>query len=75
MYQNECGKDSEIITKINAESTVGKFFKWFAASLTVSPFSLSSSFCLTNFALVKLLIYFFVFHCLQVLDPEKANFV
>ena len=39
----------------NTESTVGKFLKWFAASLVVSPFYLSSSFYLTNFALVKLL--------------------
>ena len=39
----------------NAESMVGKFLKWFAASLVVSPFYLSSSFHLTNFALVKLL--------------------
>ena len=36
----------------NAESTVGKFLKWFsAASLAVFPFSLSSSICLANFAL------------------------
>ena len=32
----------------NAESTEGKFLKWFAASVVVSPFSLSSSFCLTK---------------------------
>ena len=35
----------------NAESTVRKFLKWFAASLVVSPFSLSSLIGLANFAL------------------------
>ena len=37
----------------NAESTVGKFLKWFTAALAVSPFSLSYSICLANFALYR----------------------
>ena len=66
----------------NAESTVGKFLKWFAASLAVSPFSLGSSICLANITLLYIVRIlsghrhvFLDFHCLQVLDAERANFV
>ena len=60
----------------NAESTVGKFLKWFAVALAVSPFSLSSSICLANFALYKEHLHCVrVIYFLQVLDPEKANVV
>ena len=66
----------------NAKSTVGKFLKWFATSLAVSPFAFSSSICLrAYFALysedplwVKV-IYPYIFHYLQFLGPEKANFI
>ena len=59
-------------------------FVYFAASLAVSPFSLISS--ITPASIYRAIaLYsedplghghiFLDFHCLQVLDPEKANFV
>ena len=51
----------------NAESTMGKFLKWFAASLAVSPFSLSCSICLANFAL------FSVSHDVTKIQTKKLS--
>ena len=69
------------LSRINAESTVGKFLKLFAACNSLFPHfpAVVQSVSPTLLYIVKIISasvshIFLNFHCLQVLDPKKANF-